>query len=365
MILGRTGVGKSTLINYIHGSEVVKTGAGKPITPKGEFNKITVPYPLKPDVALNIFDSWGLEPDKAEKWDAIISAKLSATLLFAEMISGIVYCFSYSEKIVDFEIKMLKKLLNKQYKVIIALTKADFIHDNEELKTIYLDRLAEELAEYRDSYTVVDICAEEIQKFTKSSSILPFGKETLLGAIAHDARDNFFKFAYRQWTDWKNESQEKLRQFRERKIKEIIDFKVGFLDNNEKKVQDIVHTIDNEWSILSNDILTKIKTSTQDAVMLYKEIEAHSGATEDAAEERKKNITFWDVVKKTLFVITLPITVPFNIIDSIGDHIDSVTEYMKEKPNIQKALVDYLNKSIDDIDKKINDAYSELEKMLS
>jgi small GTP-binding protein len=235
MILGRTGVGKSTLINYIHGSEVVKTGAGKPITSKGEFNKITVPYPDKPDLALNIFDSWGLEPDKAEKWDAIINAKLSATLSFAEMISDIVYCFSYSEKIVDFEIEMLKKLLNKQYKVIIALTKADFIRNNEELKTIYLDRLAEELAEYRGSYTVVDICAEEIQKFTKSSSIPPFGKEALLEVLEHDWRVNFAKFAYRQWTDWKNESQKNLKRFKREKRKEIIDFNGGFFDSNERK----------------------------------------------------------------------------------------------------------------------------------
>jgi GTPase SAR1 family protein len=363
MILGPTGVGKSTLINYLYGSEVVETVAGgKPGTHKGEFNKIKVASTGKPDSYINIFDSWGLEAANAEEWDTIINSKLSATLSFDEMICGIVYCSAYSNnRIQTFEIKTLKKLLAKQYKVIIALTKADNSR-YKELKPLYHDILAKELAEYSDGYTVVDISVPTTKpKLSQSSSNSPFGKEALLGAIAHDARGNFLKFAYRQWTDWKNESQEKLKQFRERKTNEIIDFKVGFFDNNDEKVQDIVHTIENELSILYNDIFTKIKTSTQDAVMLYEEIEAHSGVT----EVQTKNITFWDavwgVVKKTLFVITLPMTVPIAVIDIIEDYSASV----KEKPNIQKALVDNLNKSIDDIDKKINEAYSELEKRRS
>ena len=35
LIAGKSGVGKSSLLNYIFGEEVAETGAGKPVTAEG------------------------------------------------------------------------------------------------------------------------------------------------------------------------------------------------------------------------------------------------------------------------------------------------------------------------------------------
>ena len=42
MILGQSGVGKSSLLNYLFDSQLVKTGAGKPVTKKGEFSNHSI-----------------------------------------------------------------------------------------------------------------------------------------------------------------------------------------------------------------------------------------------------------------------------------------------------------------------------------
>ena len=67
LIAGKSGVGKSSLLNYIFGEEVSPTGAGKPVTAKGlhEYS-----FELKDNdrISFSICDSWGLEPDKADEW---------------------------------------------------------------------------------------------------------------------------------------------------------------------------------------------------------------------------------------------------------------------------------------------------------
>lgn len=88
LILGKTGSGKSALINYLYGEEVLKEGIGKPVTAKGDFKSLRVPSPLKPDVTITIYDSWGLEANRAEEWERLMREKLTATLSYADMITA-------------------------------------------------------------------------------------------------------------------------------------------------------------------------------------------------------------------------------------------------------------------------------------
>ncbi|WP_100403604.1 GTPase [Bacillus sp. FJAT-42315] len=60
-IIGQSGVGKSSLINYIFGEEVRDAGVGKPVTEQG-FHEQEI---VLDGIPITMYDSWGLEADNA------------------------------------------------------------------------------------------------------------------------------------------------------------------------------------------------------------------------------------------------------------------------------------------------------------
>ena len=74
LLLGKTGVGKSSFINYFLGKELAKTGAGKPIT-----QEITAYEVDDGRYPIEIFDSKGIEAKTAnEQKNDIKSMRMSA-----------------------------------------------------------------------------------------------------------------------------------------------------------------------------------------------------------------------------------------------------------------------------------------------
>ena len=92
LLIGKSGSGKSSLINYLCGKEVEEVGVGKPITSKGLFEHI-VEFD---SCFLHVFDTWGLEPDKTEEWKDIIYEELRKrnTGSIKERFHFIVYCIN-------------------------------------------------------------------------------------------------------------------------------------------------------------------------------------------------------------------------------------------------------------------------------
>ncbi|MDG5473708.1 50S ribosome-binding GTPase [Jeotgalibacillus sp. ET6] len=60
VLSGKTGVGKSTLINAIFGSHVAESGEGKPVS------QALVEHNI-PEVSVNLFDTKGIELDPKER----------------------------------------------------------------------------------------------------------------------------------------------------------------------------------------------------------------------------------------------------------------------------------------------------------
>ncbi|GHV88249.1 hypothetical protein AGMMS50267_06090 [Spirochaetia bacterium] len=348
MILGQTGTGKSTLINYLYGDEIVKAGTGKPVTGRGEFKKITVASPLKPDVKINIFDSWGLESNKADDWKNVINTKLSSTLSFDEMVYGIVYCMSYSnDRIQDFEIEMLRELLNKKYKVIIALTNADN-GGYETKKTVFREKLVKDLPEYKQLYSVVDICAQAKAKIGQPvSNTAAFGKETLFKELDDNFYENFKKVLFAQWTAWKDESIENLDNFRQAGTARIIEFKRDGVFGTKLPFGTKLHTantiniaIEQELQKVTTDIFEKIKDGMNDAQQLYEHFTGAFFKTERSKE----------LLAKDFF-------------DKIGLQINQAVHFGAKKFELQQKLAEDLDKAIRSIDKKIHEIYGEAQKL--
>lgn len=74
LLIGRTGVGKSTFANYLFDTEIFDTGDGKPVTGwEDNFQHYSfLPYADNSRVRIDVYDSVGLEPKDYDKWFDII-----------------------------------------------------------------------------------------------------------------------------------------------------------------------------------------------------------------------------------------------------------------------------------------------------
>ncbi|HEY5561774.1 MAG TPA: GTPase [Clostridiaceae bacterium] len=122
MIIGKTGVGKSTLVNSIFRENLAETGIGQPVTK--HLRKIT-----KDGVPVRIYDTKGLEL-KTEIQKEIMHeinskiAELYATGDEKEYIHVIWFCInSNSNRIEQYEIEMINEF-SKTTPVILVLTQS-------------------------------------------------------------------------------------------------------------------------------------------------------------------------------------------------------------------------------------------------
>lgn len=128
LILGKTGVGKTSLCNYIFGAEVMKTGAGRPVTGMGIFCET---IPLSPELVLHLYDSWGLEANKSESWKALIQEVLEQHDVreIKDWFHTIIYCLSAkAARVEDFDLDMIKALGKDGNPVLVVLTHCDVMN---------------------------------------------------------------------------------------------------------------------------------------------------------------------------------------------------------------------------------------------
>lgn len=128
MILGKTGVGKSTLINNMFSKKVAETGTGRPVTTK--IRKYELPeYPLA------IYDTPGLELSGENDVDNLLEQVIGEIQKgiksgnVSEAIHCIWYCVSTpSHRFEQAEVKFLQKLLHGieyfNVPVIVVLTQS-------------------------------------------------------------------------------------------------------------------------------------------------------------------------------------------------------------------------------------------------
>lgn len=139
MVLGKTGVGKSTLINNMFNKKMADVGVGKPITK--DIKKITLP-----DFPLAIFDTPGLELSGDFNVDSLMDAVVNEIDKgirsgdVSQAIHCIWYCISTpSHRIEQTEIDFLKKFLGKTSEydvpVIVVLTQSYSKRDAQKLKS--------------------------------------------------------------------------------------------------------------------------------------------------------------------------------------------------------------------------------------
>lgn len=141
LLIGGTGVGKSSLINTCFGEELAKVGIGKPVTEHIEFFSCE----SKPVV---LFDTKGYEIG-SDKEKVFIEEVISYATNFKtgdDAIHIAWYCIQANgSRITDFDISTIKKIQKAGLPIATVLTKSDLISDDDakSLRSVLKDTLSD------------------------------------------------------------------------------------------------------------------------------------------------------------------------------------------------------------------------------
>ena len=147
LLLGKTGVGKSTLINAIFDFDLAETGFGRPITNDEKPKK----YEYKTHDDLELYDSRGIEIDPSFGIDTNynkIQNFINEQFEKNEPLNAIWYCIT-GTRIEEVELNLIKKL-KAMYKdnslsVIIVYTQSFFEDDFNEMKNYLINNIDNQL----------------------------------------------------------------------------------------------------------------------------------------------------------------------------------------------------------------------------
>jgi len=179
---GKTGTGKSSLINYLYGDKVMETGVGKPVTQRG-FKSVN--WEIN-GLAVKLFDSWGLEIGKDVEWLNLLDKELKnrdTDKPVEDWFHSVFYCIAASgHRIEDFDTKIINRFIENKYHMVVILTKADTVTEDEEREL--KDKLRKDLGK---EISIISACSEEKILRGGNKSVC-FGKNE----IELQAYDNFW-----------------------------------------------------------------------------------------------------------------------------------------------------------------------------
>lgn len=194
LVMGKTGTGKSTLLNYICDANLAQTGAGKPVTGEGIYD-----YVVKiNNQDVRIFDSWGIEAGKVDRWKDLIRKSLKdhgVQKSVQDWFHSVIYCVQAGgSRIENIDVEIIRQFLSDGYKITIVLTKADQLddeNDREKMKETISSEVCGKDSNLSKRINIIATCAEK--KITRSGETHPFGKEEVCNAILDGWKDTILE----------------------------------------------------------------------------------------------------------------------------------------------------------------------------
>ncbi|MFM7365811.1 MAG: lipase family protein [Cuspidothrix sp.] len=157
LTIGKTGAGKSSLINYLYGEDIAKAGIGSPVT-QGGFDKYQIKWE---DINVQIYDSVGLEVGNgmAKSWEENLNSELKEHGIERQAIEwfhAVFYCINAGgHRVEPYEEGIIEKLILNKYRLIIVVTNSDQATDKE------IDQLIQPIRRKftQDIAPVVPVCS--------------------------------------------------------------------------------------------------------------------------------------------------------------------------------------------------------------
>ena len=268
LIIGKSGVGKSSLLNYIFGRELQKVGVGAPVT-KMEIKKFT--YKYDDHFEMHIYDTWGLEPSvqKAEDWKNTIFKEIGRhdEEKISEWFNTIIFCLNAkSARVEDFEIDIMEELLREKNHVTIVLTHCNSKSDPDGI--VLRESVKEELTKRRidapDDRNFVFV--SNVRKKLLGGTVEQFGREEIFISIIRNVWASLkSKVPYLTRRKFENSFARKKAELL--KKPESLKWIVPFMRKNRIKV--LEREINKNCDAFVNELVSEINEMYSDAVEYY------------------------------------------------------------------------------------------------
>lgn len=267
LILGKTGVGKTSLLNYLYDLKL-PVGAGLPVTERGLHEHIVTQNGMK----YHLYDSWGLEADSADKWLEDVFRQIRArnnSPYIEQWFHTVLYCLNgNSARVETVELEsVLHPLLQTGCPVLIILTHAGGAFNKQEklvgMKRRLLDFLQKDFPDFKETQ-IIPVSSIE-GKTLAGDKLERFGREQILQAAATNLAEDIAK---RLPALCRDNILQKLTAWQERSRVVIDNFHSGvFLDTG---------AVDRLVAEINQDLSNTCEAVDVDAARLRREIPAYS-----------------------------------------------------------------------------------------
>ena len=271
LIIGKSGVGKSSLVNYLFGKELQPVGVGAPVT-KMQIKEFT--YKYDKHFEMHIYDTWGLEPStqKAELWKKKIFDEIARhdKESISEWFNTIIFCLNAkSSRIEDFELDIMEQLLREKNHLTIALTHC---RSKEDPDGIVLRKSIREELEKRGVDSLEDrnfVFVSNVKKALLGGSVEQFGKEEIFVSIIRNVWASLkSKVPYQARKRF--EESFKLKKADLLKKPDKLKWIVPFM--KEIRINRLEQEINKNCDAFIRDLVTEINEMYRNAIAYYSEL---------------------------------------------------------------------------------------------